>query len=43
MVPAALWCVANWSVTSLMNGSGNVNGFMAPAIRLLLCFCLCLL
>lgn len=25
LVPAALWCVANWSVTSLMNGSGNMK------------------
>lgn len=23
VVPFALWCVANWSVTSLMNGSGS--------------------
>lgn len=23
LVPFALWCVANWSVTSLMNGSGS--------------------
>lgn len=23
LVPFALWCIANWSVTSLMNGSGS--------------------